>query len=178
MTGGFGAPPDQRGGLFVADHLPEIGRHAEEAFGDAKVRRIAGLDVVEHVFGVVIEHGADLVIEIGLRSRDGRVPSLAIGLVRADGTPVYGVSSDMDGHVVRETGPGEYRGTVEFPALPLLPGSYAIRVHSMDPEGVRLFDTVERGLVVRGASREFGLVRLAHRWIGDAAAMPAADADA
>ena len=96
----------------------------------------------------------------------------------ASATPVYGVSSDMDGHVVRETGPGEYRAVVEFPALPLLPGSYAIRVHSMDPEGVRLFDTVERGLVVRGASREFGLVRLAHRWIGDAAAMPAADADA
>jgi lipopolysaccharide transport system ATP-binding protein len=47
----------------------------------------------------------------------------------------------------------------------------------MDPEGVRLFDTVERGLVVRGASREFGLVRLAHRWIGDEAP-PAGGADA
>ena len=127
---------------------------------------------------LMIEHGANLRIAVGLRSRDGRVPSLAIGLVRADGTPVYGVSSDMDGHVLRPAGPGEYRGEIEFPGLPLLPGSYAIRVHSMDPEGVRLFDTVERGLVVRGASREFGLVRLAHRWIGAGAPPPAADADA
>jgi lipopolysaccharide transport system ATP-binding protein len=127
---------------------------------------------------LMIEHGADLRIAVGLRSRDGRVPSLAIGLVRADGTPVYGVSSEMDGHVLRPTGPGEYRGEIEFPGLSLLPGSYAIRVHSMDPEGVRLFDTVERGLVVRGASREFGLVRLAHRWIGEGAPPPAADADA
>jgi lipopolysaccharide transport system ATP-binding protein len=29
---------------------------------------------------------------------------------------------------------------------------------------VRVFDTLERGLTVRGASREFGLVRLPHRW--------------
>jgi lipopolysaccharide transport system ATP-binding protein len=79
--------------------------------------------------------------------------------------------------VLRPVGAGEYRGEIEFPALTLLPGSYAIRVHSMDPEGVRLFDTVERGLVVRGASREFGLVRLAHRWIGGEAP-PAGGADA
>ena len=102
-----------------------------------------------------------------VRSRDGRVPCLAVGIVRADGTAVYGVSSDMDGHAPPRSGPGEYRGEIEFPELSLLPGSYTIRVHPMDSEGVRLFDTVERSLVVRGASREFGLVRLAHRWVGD-----------
>jgi len=127
---------------------------------------------------LMIEQGADLGIDVAIRSRDGRVPGLTVGIVRADGTPVYGVSSDMDGHVLREVGPGEYRSGIEFPALTLLPGSYTIRVHSMDPEGVRLFDTVERALVVRGASREFGLVRLAHRWIGDRAVPPATDADA
>jgi lipopolysaccharide transport system ATP-binding protein len=136
------------------------------------------LNGVESEQPLMVEQGGDLAIDVGLRSRDGRVPSLAIGIVRADGTPVYGVSSDMDGHIARETGLGEYRVGIEFPALTLLPGSYTIRVHSMDPEGVRLFDTVERGLVVRGASREFGLVRLAHRWIGAAAPPPAADADA
>jgi lipopolysaccharide transport system ATP-binding protein len=34
----------------------------------------------------------------------------------------------------------------------------------MDPEGVRLFDHVERTLVVTGESREMGFVRIAHRW--------------
>jgi lipopolysaccharide transport system ATP-binding protein len=48
----------------------------------------------------------------------------------------------------------------------LLPGSYNVRAHVMDSEGVRMFDTLERGLNIRGASREFGLIRLPHRWPG------------
>jgi lipopolysaccharide transport system ATP-binding protein len=42
-----------------------------------------------------------------------------------------------------------------------------LRAHAMDPEGVRLFDHVERPLVVSGDSRELGLVRLPHRWNED-----------
>ncbi len=125
---------------------------------------------------LMLESGANLRIATRLRSRDGRVPCLAIGIVRADGTAVYGVSSEMDAVVPERSGPDEYRGEIEFAELPLLPGSYAVRVHAMDSEGVRLFDTVERGLVVRGASREFGLVRLAHRWIGVRDAEPEARA--
>ena len=37
-------------------------------------------------------------------------------------------------------------------------------LHALDPEGVRLFDNVERSLVVTGSSRELGIVRLRHRW--------------
>ena len=117
---------------------------------------------------LIVDSGESLRIAVRLRSRDGRAPSLAVGIVRADGTAVYGVSSDMDGVAPVPVGSGEYRGEIEFGALPLLPGSYTVRVHPMDPEGVRLFDTVERGFVVRGASREFGLVRLAHRWLDGA----------
>jgi len=54
--------------------------------------------------------------------------------------------------------------TLTLDALPLLPGSYQVRAHVLDPEGVRLFDTQERPLVVRGRSRELGLVRIPHRW--------------
>ena len=118
---------------------------------------------------LLLEQGATLRVRVRMRSRDGRVPCRAIGVVRADGTAVYGVSSDMDGRTPRRTGSGEYLGEIEFAALPLLPGSYTVRAHALDPEGVRLFDTVERALVVRGASREFGLVRLAHRWIDETA---------
>jgi lipopolysaccharide transport system ATP-binding protein len=111
-----------------------------------------------------LDLGATLTVGMRIRSRDGRVPSVALGIVRADGTPVYGVGSDMDGIALAPAGKGEYVAEVEFPELALLPGTYTVRVHPLDPEGVRLFDTVERGLVVRGASRELGLVRLAHRW--------------
>jgi lipopolysaccharide transport system ATP-binding protein len=112
-----------------------------------------------------LELGSTLGVRIRLRSRDGRVPSVAIGIVRADGTPVYGIGSDMDGVAPAPVGAAEYVAEIEFTDLALLPGTYAVRVHPLDPEGVRLFDTVERGLIVRGASREFGLVRLAHRWL-------------
>jgi lipopolysaccharide transport system ATP-binding protein len=51
-----------------------------------------------------------------------------------------------------------------LPNLALLPGKYFVRAHALDPEGVRLFDNVERPLVVTGETREMGLVRLEHRW--------------
>jgi lipopolysaccharide transport system ATP-binding protein len=113
---------------------------------------------------LMLEMGDALRVDVRVRSRDGRVPCIAVGVVRADGTAVYGVTSDMDGVVPNAVGADEFRCEIEFPELSLLPGSYAVRVHPLDSEGVRLFDTVERSIVVRGASREFGLVRLPHRW--------------
>jgi len=113
---------------------------------------------------VLLEPSASLCVRAHIRSRDGRVPCLAIGVVRADGTPVYGVSTDMDGIEPQGTGDGAYACELQFADLPLLPGGYTVRVHPLDPEGVRVFDTVERGFVVRGSTREMGLVRLAHRW--------------
>ena len=114
---------------------------------------------------LMIDYGQTLRVGVRLRSRDGRTPCLAVGIVRADGTPIYGLSSEMDGCVPDRVGPDEYRAEIEFAKLPLLPGSYVVRIHPMDPEGVRLFDTVERGITVRGASRELGMIRLEHRWI-------------
>ena len=112
----------------------------------------------------MLEPGASLRIVARIRSRDGRTPCLAVGVARADGTPVYGVSTEMDGCVPQRLENGEFGCAIEFPDLNLLPGSYTVRLHPMDPEGIRLFDTAERTIVVRGATREFGLVRLAHRW--------------
>ncbi|HVV97607.1 MAG TPA: ABC transporter ATP-binding protein [Rhodanobacteraceae bacterium] len=122
------------------------------------------LNGVDSEAALMLEMGEALRVDVRVRSRDGRVPCVAVGIVRADGTPVYGVTSDMDGAAPTKVGADEYRIEIEFPELALLPGGYAVRVHPLDSEGVRLFDTVERGIVVRGASREFGLVRLAHRW--------------
>ena len=57
-----------------------------------------------------------------------------------------------------------YAFALTLPRVALLPGKYLVRAHALDPEGVRLFDNVERTFVVTGATREMGLVRLAHRW--------------
>lgn len=123
------------------------------------------LDDVEGELPLVIEQGKGFNVKLRLRSRDGRRPVIAVGIVRADGTPVYGVSSEMDGYQPALDSTGETRCTLCFDDPRLLPGSYTVRVHPLDPEGLRVFDTVERPLVVRGSTSEFGLVRLAHRWL-------------
>ena len=41
--------------------------------------------------------------------------------------------------------------------------------HALDSGGLRLFDTVEVAFVIRGASRDYGLVRLDHQWYSPAA---------
>lgn len=114
---------------------------------------------------VVASTGDALVLRARIRSRDGRAPIVMFGITRADGTPVYGVSTEMDAVPVGRQDDGGFVAMIEFTAISLLPGSYDVRAHAMDTEGVRLFDTEERGLTIRGETREFGMVRLAHRWI-------------
>jgi lipopolysaccharide transport system ATP-binding protein len=123
---------------------------------------------IEGTGAVVISLGETLQLQVRVRSREDRLPTIMFGIVRADGTPVYGVSTDMDAVSAQRVGVNEYRAAIEFEALALLPGGYYLRAHTMDTEGLRLFDTLERTLSVRGQSREFGMVRLGHRWITEA----------
>ena len=102
-------------------------------------------------------------------SPDDRVPVILIGLVRADGTPVYGVATDMDGVAPTRLRAQSFAFSLTFPQLPLLPGKYLVRAHALDPEGVRLFDNVEQAFVVEGTTRELGLVRIDHAWNGSEA---------
>jgi lipopolysaccharide transport system ATP-binding protein len=97
-------------------------------------------------------------------SPDGRTPVVLVGVVRADGTPIYGVTTDMDHVKPHREDKDRFSIALTLPKLALLPGKYIIRAHALDPEGVRLFDTVERTLVVTGETRELGLVRLDHEW--------------
>jgi lipopolysaccharide transport system ATP-binding protein len=115
-----------------------------------------------------IAAGGTLTVRGEVFSPDDRVPVVLVGLVRADGTPIYGVATDMDGVAPVRLGPQRFSFSLTFPQLPLLPGKYAARAHALDPEGVRLFDNVEQSFVVEGATRELGLVRLGHGWNGAA----------
>ncbi|MEO5764591.1 MAG: ABC transporter ATP-binding protein [Casimicrobiaceae bacterium] len=111
-----------------------------------------------------IAQGASLSVEGEVFTPDGRVPVVLVGIVRADGTPVYGVATDMEGRPPVRIGSDRFAFSMVLPELALLPGKYLVRAHALDPEGVRLFDHVEREIVVTGQTRELGLVRLAHRW--------------
>ncbi|HZX91979.1 MAG TPA: ABC transporter ATP-binding protein [Rudaea sp.] len=122
---------------------------------------------------LLLDQGARLRVRARVHSRDGRVPVIIFGIARADGTPVYGVSTEMDGIEPWAESANCYVAELEFSELSLLPGSYNVKAHPLDSEGVRLFDTIEHPLTVRGQSREFGVVRLAHTW---RTAAPSADA--
>jgi lipopolysaccharide transport system ATP-binding protein len=111
-----------------------------------------------------IGQGDTLTVSGDVFTPDGRAPVVMIGIVRADGTPVYGVATDMDGVAPCRIAGDRFTFSLTLPDLALLPGKYFVRAHALDPEGVRLFDHVERPLIVSGESRELGLVRLSHHW--------------
>ncbi len=115
--------------------------------------------------GERVAQGGELRVAGTVYSPDGRQPVVLIGIVRADGTPVYGVASDMDGAQLARIDASHFGFGLVLPALSLLPGKYFVRAHALDPEGVRLFDNVERPVVVTGETRELGMVRLEHRWV-------------
>ena len=116
---------------------------------------------------MMIDSGADLTAELVLHSPDGRPPVALVGVMRADGTPVYGVASDFDNTNPEQLDEHLFRFLIRFEQLPLLPGSYSIRGHAMDPQGLRLCDTTEIRFIVKGESRELGIIRLPHRWGGE-----------
>ena len=112
----------------------------------------------------LLEQGAALTVRGEVFSPDDRVPVVLIGIVRADGTPVYGVATDMESSPPLRLAEHRYAFSLTFHDVALLPGQYQVRAHALDPEGVRLFDHVEHTLTVTGATRELGFVRLPHRW--------------
>lgn len=117
-----------------------------------------------HSHPIVIQQNSNINVKVEVESRANRDPKIAIGIVRSDGSAVYGVSSEMDQSHGLKISESKFLFEIDFPALPLLPGSYCLRAHAMDSEAMRLFDTVEQNFIVRGESREFGFVRLAHEW--------------
>jgi lipopolysaccharide transport system ATP-binding protein len=134
---------------------------------DLAVATAAGVYAVQALAlepGDTIAQAQALTVRGDVYSPDGRVPVVLLGIVRADGTAVYGVATDMDGAAPHRISEHRYAFALTLDALPLLPGKYFVRAHALDPEGVRLFDTVERAFVVTGDTREMGFVRLAHRW--------------
>lgn len=109
--------------------------------------------------------GEALVLQGVAYEPDDRPPVLLFGIVRVDGTSVYGSHSNETGYVAPRIEPRLFSFAVRLDALALLPGKYKLRTHALDPEGLRLFDTVEVEFVVTGQTRDYGIVSLPHRWI-------------
>jgi len=134
---------------------------------DASAAAAAGYYAIKGVTmipGATVPQHATLVLSGEVYSPDGRAPVVLIGIVRADGTPIYGVSTDMDAAPPVSVAHDRYAFEISFTDLPLLPGKYFIRTHLLDPEGIRMFDTIEKTLEVTGETPELGLARIDHYW--------------
>jgi len=134
--------------------------------GDSGLYRVSDFSLVGSADGKDLEvaGGGDLQAELVLHSPDGRPPVALFGVMRADGTPVYGVASDYDDIAAEQLDDHHYRFRIRFNSPALLPGSYSLRGHAMDPQGIRLCDTAELRFSVSGETREMGIIRLPHSW--------------
>ncbi len=140
--------------------------HAQPAERSADIYQVNDMLLNGQPAGVAlrINMGGSITVSGSVYSPDGRTPNVAVGFVRADGTPIYGVISEMDGYVLTPKDKHLFEYSIVFDDLPLLPGRYVARSHALDPEGLRLFDQVEMPFDISGDSRELGYCRLQHQW--------------
>ena len=151
---------------YLAFHEARSAQHREfrqHVLGDYQV---TSLDLTPRGGRAEVDpvEGFDVALEI--RSPDARPPVCAVGVVRADGTPIFGTTSEVDGVRGVMVAADTYAFSVTFRDLPLQPGHYLLRAHAMDPEGMRLFDHHETPFVVAGTTRELGFAHLPHEWHG------------
>jgi lipopolysaccharide transport system ATP-binding protein len=116
------------------------------------VTAVAEMGGVLHLCGIV-------------HSPDDRPPVILFGVARVDGTSIYGNHSNETAYLPNKIAPSQFGFCVRLSNLQLLPGKYTIRAHAMDPEGLRLFDTVNTTVRITGQTRDYGLCRLEHEWI-------------
>jgi ABC-type polysaccharide/polyol phosphate transport system ATPase subunit/predicted O-linked N-acetylglucosamine transferase (SPINDLY family) len=114
-------------------------------------------------------HGSALVLKGVVYEPEDRAPTVLVGIVRSDGTPVYGTHSNDGDFVPNRIGPHEFGFAWRLPQLNLLPGKYSLRAHALDPEGLRMFHTLAAEFMVSGRSRDYGVCRLEHEWVAAAA---------
>jgi lipopolysaccharide transport system ATP-binding protein len=123
----------------------------------------------------VFRHGASMVLQGIAYEPDDRAPVILVGITRLDGSSIYGVHSNDTGYRPTRIAPRKFAFAVRFDAVALLPGKYRLRAHTLDAEGLRVFDTVEVQIVITGESRDYGVVGLPHRWLAGRGAVRATD---
>ena len=140
-------------------------RQAHRAEGHLPRIESAWIERVDGAAAREFRRGDALVLQGVAYEPDDRPPVLLFGIVRVDGTPVYGSHSNEGDFRPLRLEARRFAFAVRFDALALLPGKYRMRIHTLDAEGLRLFDTWEVEFVVTGETRDYGLVGLPHAWI-------------
>jgi len=112
-----------------------------------------------------LKSGETAYFKAQLYSPSGEAPGLCFGVVSFDNQPVYGIYSEQFKQQPKNIGNGLFEFTLRIRDLPLLPGRYHIKFHTMSPDQLQLIDTVEMPLTVKGETREMGISRLPIEWL-------------
>lgn len=150
--------------------------HEEKNSKAAHMERVAQPNGIYQIRKLWLENDAGVVTSVAemggvlricgvAHSPDDRPPVILFGVIRVDGAPIYGTHSNETAYLPNQIAPSQYGFCVRFSNLQLLPGKYTIRAHAMDPEGLRLFDTVITSVRITGQTRDYGLCRLEHEWM-------------
>jgi lipopolysaccharide transport system ATP-binding protein len=108
--------------------------------------------------------GEDILL-CGIFSSPDDAPTVVMaGITRMDGTPVFGTFSNDAGFGANRLAAQRFGFCFVLRANNLLPGMYHLRAHTLDEHGLRLFDTHELVVTIRGKTRDHGMVRLEHEW--------------
>ena len=108
--------------------------------------------------------GADIVVNGTYQSPDDMPAVLMVGVMRIDGTPVFGTFSPSRKPFGNRVGAQKFAFRFVFRKNALLPGKYQVKAHTLDEHGLRLFDTMETGITIDGNTVDHGLVQLVHEW--------------
>jgi lipopolysaccharide transport system ATP-binding protein len=150
--------------------------HEEKNSKAAHLERVAQPSGIYQIRKLWLENDAGVVTTVAemggvlricgvAHSPDDRPPVILFGIIRVDGAPIYGTHSNETAYLPNKIASSQYGFCVRFSNLQLLPGKYTIRAHAMDPEGLRLFDTVTTSVRITGQTRDYGLCRLEHEWM-------------
>ena len=146
--------------------LERLSIPARPVAGVSQVRSLKlGGDAREQSDGLYLTFGENLEVWGTIDAPDGLPPAVALGIVRADETAVYGLTNDMEAVSLERISGNLFGFRLRFALLPLLPGRYRVQAHAMDPEGMRVYDCVEAVFDVTGETRELGTCRLDHEWL-------------
>jgi lipopolysaccharide transport system ATP-binding protein len=149
---------------YKAEHFDAVKETPEKKDNEKYAIRELWLEDQNNNHTSSVTTGEDMYVCGTVYSPDRRIPVVVVGILRADGTPVYAVSTENDRFRPDELGPNLFGFTLNFKQIPLLPGKYIIRAHAMDPEGMRLFDPMEYPFDILGQTREIGLCYIEHEW--------------
>ena len=156
-----------------ATELPQEARQRALQIAPKGQARLDGIDVITRG-----NSGKELSLACGKDDLAIRVrfvsdpelpaPSLAVTLVRADGSIVASASSANDGFVTVRQSDGSGEVTLTFTRLPLLKGEYWVTVFLACEQAVHVYDHAEMVAKIKVSQQglEQGVVTLPHTWHG------------